>query len=381
MTNRDAIELEWLPRELHYLIFNYNPAAILALPYESMIKYDTLRLLKENYGSGNYPDMTQAAKMRLYISKFAPRTILCGHQKYCRVIDGKLTWPISDNKMVDITEEEFLTNILEGNKMLHAFQHRYIKLENGSIATYRSYMLPILSLENVRDHERKGMKKIQQMVSNPHSLVILFVDNTLITCFNDGDVDSAVTCTSTQMKGVKKIVTGSLFTIILLDDGRVFGFGSNDFGKLGLSRSVMKTDTITEITGLPNKVIDVSCGSDHTILLCESDSGSGGILMASGMGQSGRLGLGDRRDCHEFKRVPDVPNNIINISCGNTFSVIQLSDGKLMCAGTIDDVHRSLKFEHLLDIPTNIYDFNCTDDAVIIEANDGSIKVLGQLWE
>jgi len=57
---------------------------------------------------------------------------------------------------------------------------------------------------------------------------------------------------------------GEDFTLILLDDGSVYGCGSNEKGELGLGNSVNSVDTPSNDNGLSN-IIDLSAGLNHAL--------------------------------------------------------------------------------------------------------------------
>ena len=104
-----------------------------------------------------------------------------------------------------------------------------------------------------------------------HSL-ILKNDGTLWGCGNNnygelglGDTTnrSAFTQITTNTDGIKEIYCGRTYTLILENDGTLWGCGSNGFGRLGLGDTNYKT-TFTEITtntnnikSLPNQYEDI----------------------------------------------------------------------------------------------------------------------------
>ncbi|MFT7799827.1 X-linked retinitis pigmentosa GTPase regulator [Arapaima gigas] len=70
-------------------------------------------------------------------------------------------------------------------------------------------------------------------------------------------------------------------------DGDLFTFGECDSGKLGLPAELLEKHRIPQmVLGIPDPVIQVACGGGHTVALTEDD------LYTFGLGQFGQLGHG-----------------------------------------------------------------------------------------
>jgi alpha-tubulin suppressor-like RCC1 family protein len=88
---------------------------------------------------------------------------------------------------------------------------------------------------------------------------------------------------------ISKIATGRSHTLILLDNGDVYGCGSNAVGQLGLGdsktalRDALRFVKIPSLTGIR----DISCGHEHS-LACDRS----GRLFTFGHPQYGQLGHG-----------------------------------------------------------------------------------------
>jgi len=69
---------------------------------------------------------------------------------------------------------------------------------------------------------------------------------------------------------IKKICGGQDHSVLLTKDGKVYTWGRNQYGQLGL-------ETDQEVVNEPQrvnieKVVDVSCGANHTIFLTKEGS-------------------------------------------------------------------------------------------------------------
>jgi len=94
---------------------------------------------------------------------------------------------------------------------------------------------------------------------------------------------------------VTKVWAGSTHSFALASDGRLFGWGSNDHGQLGIGTSsspvLSPAVVFTEDAMLGKTVQKIAAGRDFTLILCTDGS-------VFGMGDNGygSLGTGDRED-------------------------------------------------------------------------------------
>ena len=101
---------------------------------------------------------------------------------------------------------------------------------------------------------------------------------------------------------------------VTLDDGRVFSFGRNNRGQLGLGDKTARS-TPTIVTAFHDEtIVAAAMGSFHTIFL-----DSNGRVYSCGRNADGELGLGDKTgrsiptllaDAFDGKRVVDVATNL-----------------------------------------------------------------------
>ncbi|XP_023818108.1 RCC1-like G exchanging factor-like protein isoform X1 [Oryzias latipes] len=90
---------------------------------------------------------------------------------------------------------------------------------------------------------------------------------------------------------VVQVACGRAHSLILTDREGVFSLGNNAFGQCGrrIVRDEVYSDShvIHKMEGFGDKVVQVSCGQDHSLLLTES-----GRVFACGWGADGQTGLG-----------------------------------------------------------------------------------------
>uniref|UniRef100_A0A0E0R9J0 RCC1-like domain-containing protein n=1 Tax=Oryza rufipogon TaxID=4529 RepID=A0A0E0R9J0_ORYRU len=85
------------------------------------------------------------------------------------------------------------------------------------------------------------------------------------------------------------LACGGAHTLFLTESGRVFAAGLNDFGQLGIGSSVTHSLEPIEVSGFDEKVVEVSAGNHHSCAVTAD-----GKLFAWGRNSSGQLGLGKR---------------------------------------------------------------------------------------
>ena len=168
-----------------------------------------------------------------------------------------------------------------------------------------------------------------------HSL-ILKNDGTLWSCGNNqygelglGDTTNRTTFTQVTTNGddVKSIYCGGNHTLILKNDGTLWGCGYNGYGQLGLGDGNNRS-TFTQITTNTDDVKEVYCGENYTLLL-KTD----GTLWGCGYNGYGQLGLGDGTSRSTFTEVTTNADDIKQVYCGDRHTFILKNDGTLWGCG------------------------------------------------
>ena len=131
-----------------------------------------------------------------------------------------------------------------------------------------------------------------------------------------------------QRPFITQISAGSSHSLLLSRQGRVFSFGSNRHGRLGLG------DEEARIRPCPlvinnEKIVQVSAGDAHSLLLS-----SKGNVYSFGCGTHGQLGLAN--DHSNFNRptlLHDFSNRVARICASHTRSRLLLKDGRVVLFG------------------------------------------------
>ncbi|BDR55120.1 hypothetical protein KIMH_12310 [Bombiscardovia apis] len=131
---------------------------------------------------------------------------------------------------------------------------------------------------------------------------------------------------------ITQISASESHSLVLDSDGRVYAFGSNEFGQLGNTSNIHTRNpnsTPTQVTGgaLPAKVIEISAGGLHSLVV-----GSDHRVYAWGSNDSGQLGNAANLNVETANPTPVVvsggalPSSVIQIDAGGRSSMALGSD-------------------------------------------------------
>ena len=176
----------------------------------------------------------------------------------------------------------------------------------------------------------------------------------------------------------KSVYCGYHYTIILKNDGTLWGCGKNDIGQLGLNDSSHR-NAFTEITGI-NDVKLVCCGSNHNLALKKD-----GTLWGCGWNSSGQLGLNDSINRYTFTKIETNTNNIKEIYCGTGQSYLLEHDGTLWGCGYnefgqlgLGNTTNRYTFTQITKNVDNIKKIYCGGKYIFILKNDNTLWGCGR---
>nr|XP_021528946.1 X-linked retinitis pigmentosa GTPase regulator isoform X7 [Aotus nancymaae] len=127
-------------------------------------------------------------------------------------------------------------------------------------------------------------------------------------------------------KPISWISCGYYHSAFVTTDGELYIFGEPENGKLGLPNELLSSHRIPQLVPeIPEKVIQVACGGEHSVVLTEN------AVYTFGLGQFGQLGLGTFLfETSEPKVVENIGDQTISyISCGENHTAL-LTDIGLM---------------------------------------------------
>ena len=132
-------------------------------------------------------------------------------------------------------------------------------------------------------------------------------------------------------KKVVQVSAGSDHSLVLLEGGGLMSFGYGQHGSLGHGDDGHYHDTPKLIEALRGKgVVQVSAGSDHSLVLLE-----GGGVMSFGDAREGSLGHGNEEHQHTPKLIEALRGKrVLQVSGGDGHSLVLLEEGGVMSFGS-----------------------------------------------
>ncbi|AYV83931.1 MAG: chromosome condensation regulator [Hyperionvirus sp.] len=266
--------------------------------------------------------------------------------------------------------------------------HTIIRLRDGTLMSSGSNTFGQLGhgdkLNRISFSIIKGIpNNIIEMVCGRAHTIIRLTDGTLMSCGSgiDGqlglgdDNDRNIFWKIIGIpKNVEEVLCGPWHTVIKLTDGTLLASGYNMWGQLGLGDERSRK-TFTQIPHIPKNIAKVMCYIDHTIIQLTN-----GTLMACGYNALGQLGLGHILNKKYFTEISNIPQNIVEIASCTTHTILRCEDGKLFGSGSNSDNELFLpdnvaryEFTEITAIPKNIAQIICSPNKTIIRLTDGTI--------
>jgi alpha-tubulin suppressor-like RCC1 family protein len=147
----------------------------------------------------------------------------------------------------------------------------------------------------------------------------------------DGTTNTQTTLTAiTNIPGTPvSISCGGYYIIVFMDDGSIYGCGDNQYGQLGDGTTTKKT-TLTAMTNTTGKTpVSISCGTNHTMVLMDD-----GSIYGCGYNTYGRLGNGTNTNTSTLTAMTNTTGKTpVSISCGNSHTIVLMDDGSIYGCG------------------------------------------------
>ncbi|KAI1708403.1 protein kinase domain-containing protein [Ditylenchus destructor] len=181
--------------------------------------------------------------------------------------------------------------------------------------------------------------KVKQLVISENHNVMLTCDSRLYSWGDNkygqlghGDRKSRSNPTRIDAfddKNVVKIAIGNTFSVFVLDQGIILACGNRRFvGNGKLNDDWLKPKIIDGL--LRHDVVDLSCGNEHTVVLCES-----GKVFAWGNPENGRLGF-EEKQLVLTPTLIEIPTRqlISNVKCGPDCTALITRSGTIIAMGS-----------------------------------------------
>ncbi|XP_049623070.1 X-linked retinitis pigmentosa GTPase regulator [Suncus etruscus] len=212
--------------------------------------------------------------------------------------------------------------------------HTLISTENGHVYSAGGNNEGQLGLGDTEDRNSfqlisffTSRSKIKQLAAGSNTSAALTEDGKLFMWGDNAEgqiglEDLTNVCVPHQVtvgKPISWISCGYYHSAFVTTEGELFTFGETDSGKLGLPKELLDNHKIPQkVFGISEKVIQVACGGAHTVVLTEQ------AVYTFGLGQFGQLGLGTFIfETSEPKAIGHIHNQKIHsISCGENHTAL-----------------------------------------------------------
>ncbi|KAM9385949.1 putative E3 ubiquitin-protein ligase HERC3 isoform 3-T3 [Pholidichthys leucotaenia] len=163
---------------------------------------------------------------------------------------------------------------------------------------------------------------------------------------------------------VVQIAAGGQQSFALSDSGGVFSWGRNNLGQLGLGDAEDR-NTPTSVHSLRmKKVIQISCGMDHTVILTKH-----GAVFTFGSGQHGQLGHNSLRNELHPRLVAELWGaKVMKIACGRYHTLVMTDTKRVYSFGCGDQGQLGREEETHPSVPLPVQ--------LPQEANESKIKTI-----
>jgi alpha-tubulin suppressor-like RCC1 family protein len=131
------------------------------------------------------------------------------------------------------------------------------------------------------------------------------------------------------LSGVVAVAAGASHSLALKSDGTLWAFGSNQYGQIAQPSGVTQKTTPYQVTGFPagTVIVAIAAGDYHSLALAEN-----GKVYGFGLNSYGRLGTGNTTNAFSPVQML-VPAGARVIAAGGQHSLVGLRDGTSTPAG------------------------------------------------
>ena len=257
-----------------------------------------------------------------------------GYNAYCPLGTGSADSP------TELTQ--IITNINNDVKEIYSTLYQtFIVKKDGTLWTagYNNYgQLGIGSSSYAYSFaEVPGMTNVKQVACGTYHTMVLKEDGTVWACgwnskgelgLNDTTNRNTFTQVTENVSDVKKIICSNMSTLMLKNDGTLWGTGDNSYSQLGFSNTSAKK--FTQISSISD-VLDASMGSHFTYVIKNDHT-----LWSRGYKYVGQLGLGSSGEGKiiSFTQVTEnVSNDAKCVVCGEDYAILLKTDGEVYGTG------------------------------------------------
>ncbi len=229
-----------------------------------------------------------------------------------------------------------------------------------------------------------GMNDVVTVLSREYHTVVLKEDGTVWAwgaggAGRLGNGTNKNSYTPVQVKGLSNVIfiaSGDSHTIAVKEDGTVWGWGRNLSGEFGAEIDPGFYNIPLQINEI-NNVIDISIGSNHTVVLKED-----GTVWSWGNNISGQLGDGTNNNSNILVEAKKL-NNVKSISAGGSYTIALKEDGTVWAWGDNGYIGLGFGTDKDSNIPvqvegiSDVVDISSGADYIVALKKDGTVWAWG----
>jgi alpha-tubulin suppressor-like RCC1 family protein len=180
---------------------------------------------------------------------------------------------------------------------------------------------------------------------------------------------------------IKQFVSGGSHAAFLMEDDRIFTFGRNQSGQLGIGDTVDREDPVELKCEhfIDDKVIEIACGDRHTMFVTQK-----GFLYACGHNFNYQLGLGHNNSMITPVIVDNLKHKKIDRAyCGSRHTVVCTERGEMYSAGygyfgqLGHGDNRDQMFFKKIDIDWKVRSISCKEHLTVCISEDWGVYQWG----
>jgi alpha-tubulin suppressor-like RCC1 family protein len=330
------------------------------------------------------------------------KVLTCGSNQQGQL--GRITQTEINNPNFDYIDDTNFKN-LKVVKIASGWFHMLILLENGKVLSCGSNRIgelgrnytDVTSIFNYVDDKNFRDIRVVDVICGPYNSAIILENGKCLTCGGNytgqlGHSEISIKPTifnyienfDPSYSHIKSIVLEKTHSVLLLDNGKVFTCGSNQYGKLGIdipgNSNISVFHKVTETNFQNNKVVKIACGSSHTAILLEN-----GDVLTCGLNTQGQLG---REENYKTQRISklftkiNININIINLYCSwnNTF-ILTKDNNILFCGADTNNEYLfkifDEKLKNKLNGVANIIDISLSLSHMAVLLDNGKVLTRG----
>ena len=179
-----------------------------------------------------------------------------------------------------------------------------------------------------------------------------------------------------MLAAVLKVAAGTFHSVLVREDGSVWGTGLNSLGQIGLGEATYESKIFVPV--IESGVIATAIGTDHTMVLKQD-----GIVWVTGENSNGQLGDGTIAGRSTFSPIRTFPGGVHAVAAGSYHSIVLTKEGRVWTTGwnkrgQLGDGSYNDRTSFFKLVPFGVMAIAAGDVHTILLKSDGSLFAAGR---